>query len=89
MNKAAKFEKQWEKQLGAAKKNPNSLWEQLEEIDPTPAAPPNSFTTGEYAEKRGISRRHALDKLNALAKNGKLVKHMIPGTHLCTYWTIA
>lgn len=89
MSKPSQFEKKWKTEVGNENSNPNSIWEQLEEIDPVPTPPPNSFTTQEYAEKRGISRRHASDKLERLAKDGKIRKHLIPGSRLPTYWTIA
>jgi hypothetical protein len=39
---------------------------------------PNMFTTGEYAEKAGISRGVALSRLNALVATGTIERARVP-----------
>ena len=69
-------------------KPPVDLWEQLEEIEQQHIAqrPPNTFTVGEYAQKRGLTRGKARWRMEILLKKGA-IERIPQGNHFL--YTIA
>lgn len=65
----------------------SNIWDRLEEVENRLVLrkPPDSFTTAEYAERRGIPISKANDVLQALADRGELTK--IKSLKIC-YWQL-
>ena len=90
MSKVGNYDRKWKRNLGNVTENPNSVWDQLAELEKqcVLVRPENSFTVMEYAAKRGLNRNAAAHLLNRLHELGKVEK--IKGTASSKiYWRIS